>query len=576
MGCNSSLPTTTVKPLDQAMETEQRKSQVVIAAKNDPIISDMTDNKALPKPAAITQVNENKKHIMLSYQHANQALVLNVYEFLKSHQVRVWMDVKGGMGEHLLDSMAAAVQNSAAVVCFLTQKYQDSQNCKEEFKYARKKNKPMIPCLINPGWKPDGWLDMGINDLLYIDFKKTTENNFQLKCEELLEKIKQVVKTEDYFMTEDDISTVAKAADAVAELEEEPNYDVVNVDYTSKIPSGIHEGPEIKIENVDSMKITKHICEGNSAVRLLLTGNSKDRYVHANQDLFDRNGKFLNYFFIPKLVFQNTSKDPISILEMTGKYKNSEGNWCDCEDVKIGPPVSDDAAQYHWLPDTTVNLKPLKLTTFAVRVDVQVHGKSGLTNEHRSRAHKSLPQPFKIRLHLHDTEGKTVSLIVEQVNDPLVLPTKERIIEQFGYEDVIAFVYADDCEEDKRHWVAVYYEDKTKLRFSFGDSLYGCTTQYLDTWLIKKLYNEAKKTASAEIVLNEWNDDCRTMTALFDQETFILFGVRIELRTQTSKTIETILLPLDQIKERFAIESEDVIVFSGDDNEEDKGNDEID
>ncbi|CAF1440379.1 unnamed protein product, partial [Rotaria sordida] len=315
---------------------------------------------------------------------------------------------------------------------------------------------------------------------------------------------------------EDDISTVAEATDAVAELEEEPNYDVVNVDYTSKIPSGIHEGPEIKIENVDSMKITKHICEGNSA------------------------------------------------------------EIGDCEDVKIGPPVSDDAAQYHWLPDTTVNLKPLKLTTFAVRVDVQVHGKSGLTNEHRSRAHKSLPQPFKIRLHLHDTEGKTVSLIVEQVNDPLVLPTKERIIEQFGYEDVIAFVYADDCEEDKRHWVAVYYEDKTKLRFSFGDSLYGCTTQYLDTWLIKKLYNEAKKTASAEIVLNEWNDDCRTMTALFDQETFILFGVRIELRTQTSKTIETILLPLDQIKERFAIESEDVIVFSGDDNEEDKGNDEID
>lgn len=97
--------------------------------------------------------------------------------------------------------MAAAVRNSAAVVCFLTQKYQDSPNCKDEFKYARKKNKPIIPCLINPGWKPDGWLDMGITDLLYIDFKKTTEANFDLKCEELLNKIKQVVKTEDIFMS---------------------------------------------------------------------------------------------------------------------------------------------------------------------------------------------------------------------------------------------------------------------------------------------------------------------------------------------------------------------------------------
>ena len=45
----------------------------------------------------------DRKHIMLSYQHANQALVLDVYEFLKSHRLRVWMDVKGGMEEHLLD-----------------------------------------------------------------------------------------------------------------------------------------------------------------------------------------------------------------------------------------------------------------------------------------------------------------------------------------------------------------------------------------------------------------------------------------------------------------------------------------
>ena len=93
--------------------------------------------------------------------------------------------------------MAAAVQNSAVVVCFLTQQYQDSKNCKDEFKYARKKNKPIIPCLINPGWKPDGWLDMGVADLLYINFKTTAKANFESKCEELLSKIKQMVKIQD-------------------------------------------------------------------------------------------------------------------------------------------------------------------------------------------------------------------------------------------------------------------------------------------------------------------------------------------------------------------------------------------
>lgn len=93
--------------------------------------------------------------------------------------------------------MAAAVQNSAVVVCFLTQQYQDSKNCKDEFKYARKKDKPIIPCLINPGWKPDGWLDMGVADLLYINFKTTVNASDESKCKELLSKIKQTVKIED-------------------------------------------------------------------------------------------------------------------------------------------------------------------------------------------------------------------------------------------------------------------------------------------------------------------------------------------------------------------------------------------
>jgi len=289
-------------------------------------------------------------------------------------------------------------------------------------------------------------------------------------------------------------------------------------------------------------------------VRLLLTGKGKNRNVHANQEWFQRDGKFLNYFFVPTLVFQNTSKEPISILELTGEYEDCEGNWCECENVTIGSTASDHATQYQWLPSTTVNLEPLKLTTFAVRIDVQVHGEPGSTNEQRSRAHKSLPQPFKIRLHLQDTEGKTASLIVEQLNDPLVLPTKERIAKQFGYEDIIAFVYADDCNKDERYWVAVYYEDKSKLRFSFGHSLSSSETKYLDTWLIRKFCNEAKKSGLTEIVLTEWNHDWRTMTALFDKETFILFGVRVELKTNTSKTIETILLPLDKIRERLAID----------------------
>jgi hypothetical protein len=121
MGCNPSSPATTVQSLDQAKKEEQRKPPMAIVEKNDPTITANTTVKnSSPKPAsnrkkfvlqkslvvfisAVPQMNDNKKHIMLSYQHASKELVLNVYEFLKNHQVRVWMDIKGGMEEHLLD-----------------------------------------------------------------------------------------------------------------------------------------------------------------------------------------------------------------------------------------------------------------------------------------------------------------------------------------------------------------------------------------------------------------------------------------------------------------------------------------
>ena len=346
-----------------------------------------------------------------------------------------------------------------------------------------------------------------------------------------------------------------EANDNAEELEEKPDYGSINIDHSSVLPSSIREGPEIKIAHIDITKINKHVCEGDSTVRLLLTGKKgKNQQVHANQETFSRNGTFLNYFFISTVVIQNKSKEPIAILELSGEYEDSKGNWCPCEDVKLAPAATDGTGESHWLSNTSVNLEPLKLATFTVRADVQVHGKSGSNNEQRRRAHQSLPQPCKIRLQLHDTEGKTTSLIVEQVNDPLDLPTKEKVKEKFDCEDLIAFIYADDCDQQERYWVAVYCEDKSKLRISFGYGLSGYETRYLDTWLIKKLCNEAKQTASREIVLTEWNHTWRNMTALFDRKTFVLLGIRVELKTETSKAIETILLPLDKIRERFTIE----------------------
>jgi hypothetical protein len=344
------------------------------------------------------------------------------------------------------------------------------------------------------------------------------------------------------------------ATPANLETEEDPDYNEIDQDYKSNIPPGIHEGPEIKTPNIGQIKLTKHTCQGDSAIRLLLTGKAEHQ-VYANQEYFGRNGKFQNYFFISKLIFQNTSEELITVLEITAQYEDTNGTWCDCEDVKISPADVDEGSTYKWLPNTTLNLEPSKAITFALRVDVQINGEPGHDDLHRTRAHKSLPQPFKIRLQVQDTKNKTVSLVVEQLNEPLNLPTKEKLIEAWNYTDVIAFIYADDCDMDERYWALVHCENKFKLRFSFGDSLSYNETKFLSRGLIKQLYNKAKKNALTQIVITDWNNDWRKSTALFDSKTFHLYAIQIELTTATSKTIETVLLPLDKVKEIFAAEN---------------------
>jgi hypothetical protein len=100
------------------------------------------------------QWQEQGLHIMFSYQWDMQEQVKAVHALMQKKKIPVWMDVSGGMSADIYDSvsallraaairalrltvclrvhvsqMAEGVQNAAAVVCFMSQKYQDSTNC---------------------------------------------------------------------------------------------------------------------------------------------------------------------------------------------------------------------------------------------------------------------------------------------------------------------------------------------------------------------------------------------------------------------------------------------------------------
>ncbi|CAF1517256.1 unnamed protein product, partial [Didymodactylos carnosus] len=153
------------------------------------------DTKAnqLPHAAVAPASSSQPKHAMLSYQWASQELVKNVYTFLRSKNLAVWMDINGGMSANIYQCMAEGVENANVVVCFLTQKYQNSENCQQELQYTRTKNIPILPVRLERDWKPTGWLGLVTAGLLWVDFRGCNASNYSEYAELLYQQIQTIL-----------------------------------------------------------------------------------------------------------------------------------------------------------------------------------------------------------------------------------------------------------------------------------------------------------------------------------------------------------------------------------------------
>ncbi len=139
------------------------------------------------------------KHAMLSYQWDHQTTVSKAHKALRAHGVKCWMDIDGGMSRDVYDSskscvavrcrfhpsphcagncmafalsaVAEGVQGAAVVICFMSRKYQLSDNCKLELKFARQTGIPIVPVMLEErhatGWKPSDWLGVITAGLLW-------------------------------------------------------------------------------------------------------------------------------------------------------------------------------------------------------------------------------------------------------------------------------------------------------------------------------------------------------------------------------------------------------------------------
>lgn len=78
--------------------------------------------------------------------------------------------------------MADGIENAGVVCCFMTPEYQNSENCKLELQYAKKRGKRIVPCMLgDKTWKPSSWLGLITAGEQYINFRDISEENIHSK-----------------------------------------------------------------------------------------------------------------------------------------------------------------------------------------------------------------------------------------------------------------------------------------------------------------------------------------------------------------------------------------------------------
>ncbi|KAI0220723.1 hypothetical protein LSAT2_027811, partial [Lamellibrachia satsuma] len=86
-----------------------------------------------------------------------------------------------------LEAMANAVQDASVVLVAASQKYKDSVSCRTEAEYAYSLRRDIIPLIVEPHYKPDGWLGPLVLTKLYFNFTK--ETHFDASMAKLVKEI---------------------------------------------------------------------------------------------------------------------------------------------------------------------------------------------------------------------------------------------------------------------------------------------------------------------------------------------------------------------------------------------------
>jgi hypothetical protein len=85
-----------------------------------------------------------------------------------------------------MSAMAEAVENCEFVIMCMSDSYKQSTYCQAEAEYAFGCKRRLLPLIVRPGYKPDGWLGFMIGSRIYVDFGRY---DFDTACDKLMNEI---------------------------------------------------------------------------------------------------------------------------------------------------------------------------------------------------------------------------------------------------------------------------------------------------------------------------------------------------------------------------------------------------
>jgi hypothetical protein len=120
------------------------------------------------QPEMMVQEGE-QTHVMLSYQWDNQVTVKRINASLISRGFETWFDLTDMKGS-VMDAMSEAVEGAEVMLFGVSLAYKESANCRLEANYAMQNECDMIPLMMQPNFKANGWLGLILGTRLWYAF----------------------------------------------------------------------------------------------------------------------------------------------------------------------------------------------------------------------------------------------------------------------------------------------------------------------------------------------------------------------------------------------------------------------